>query len=146
VQKKKGNTQDKDKGASSSSRLHAPNYASMTMAECLEFHTVTVPYDPKDIDAQIRNQFCALAEEDKDVPSPMESDGEAPEGSTRGNLSEHKGSEEQTPEPDRGRSISPDGYRSKSKAQAKRERKKMREHGEQVPGSVCLDPSPQDCQ
>ena len=146
MQKKKGKAQDKGKEASSSSRLNAPNYASMTMAECLEFHTVTVSYDPKDIDAQIRNQFCALAEEDKDVPSPMESDGEAAEGSTRGNLSDHKGGEEQTSESERGRSISPGGHRSKSKAQAKRERKKMREHGEQIQGSVCLDLPPQECQ
>jgi len=146
VQKKRGKAQDKGKEVSSSSRLNAPNYASMTMAECLEFHTVTVPYDPKDIDSQIKNQFRALAEEDKDIPSPMESDGEAGEGSTRGNLSEHKGSEEQTSEPERGRSISPDGHRSKTKAQAKRERKKMRQNGEQIPGSVCLDPTPQECQ
>ncbi|XP_052201561.1 uncharacterized protein LOC127807600 [Diospyros lotus] len=64
VQYKRGKVQDKGKEAISSSRTNPPDYASMTMAECLEFHTITVPYDPKDIDAQIKNQFCALAEED----------------------------------------------------------------------------------
>jgi len=111
----------------------------MTMVECLELHTVTVPYDPKDVDAQIKNQFCALEEEDQDVPSPMESDGEAVEGNAQGNLSERENRKEQFSEPEQNGSISPDGNQSKTRAQAKRDRKKMRELGEQRPGSVSLD-------
>jgi len=146
VQSKKGKAQDKGKVANPSPRPTAPNYASMTMAECLEFHTVPVSYNPKDVEAQIKNQFCTLAEEDKDVPSPMESDGEEVEGNARGSLSECEGSEDQISEPERAKSISSDGHQSKTRAQAKRERKKMREHSEQRLGSVSLDLTPQECQ
>ncbi|XP_052199142.1 uncharacterized protein LOC127806110 [Diospyros lotus] len=145
VQNKRGKVQDKGKEATSSSRLNGLDYASMTMAEYLEFHTVTVPYDPKDVDAQIKNQLCALAKENTDVPSPMESDGEVAEDNTRGNLSEREGSEEQILEPERVRSTSPEGHQSKTRAQAKRDRKKMREHGEQTPRSMSMDPTPQEC-
>jgi len=110
VQSKKGKAQNKGKAPISPSKTNALNYTSMTMTECLEFHTVTVPYDPKDVDAQIKNQFCALAEEDKDVPSPMESNGEAVEGNARGNLSEREDNKEQFLEPERNGSISPDGH------------------------------------
>ena len=49
------------------------------MVDCLDYHTVTVPYDPKVIDDQIRknNKYCVLGEnekeKDKDAPSPTES-------------------------------------------------------------------------
>ena len=54
-----------------SSRPLKPDYSSMNMVDSLEYHTVTVPNDPKDIDDQIKknNKYCVLAEKDKDVPS-----------------------------------------------------------------------------
>ncbi|XP_052206951.1 uncharacterized protein LOC127811278 [Diospyros lotus] len=146
VKSKRGKAQDKGKEVSSSPRSIALDYASMTMAECLEFHTVTVPYDPKDVDAQIKNHFCALAEEDKDVPSPMESDGEVAEENYREILSDGDGSEGQISEPERVESVSSDGHHSKTRSQAKRDRKKMREQGEQKPGSASSDPISQECQ
>ncbi|XP_052177674.1 uncharacterized protein LOC127791741 [Diospyros lotus] len=143
VQSRKGKAQDKGKEASPSPRPIVPNYASMTMVECLEFHTVTVPYDPKDVDAHIKNQFCALAEEDKDVPSPMESDGEVAVETSRGKLSERDDSDDQILELERAGSVSSDGHQSKTRSQAKRDRKKMREQGEQgeqKPGSASSNP------
>ncbi|XP_052195955.1 uncharacterized protein LOC127803608 [Diospyros lotus] len=146
VQRKKGNAQDKGKEASPSARPIAPNYASMTMAECLEFHTVTVPYDPKDVDAHIKNQLCALAEEDQDVSSLMESDGEIVKENIRGKLRDRDDSEDQILELERNESVSLDGHQSKTRSQAKRDRKKMHEQGEQKPGSASSEPIPQECQ
>ena len=70
------------------------NYASMTMADYLDLHTITVPYDLKDVDAQIKNQFCAFTEEYENITSPMESEGKVDKGNGQGSLSGRVGYEE----------------------------------------------------
>lgn len=62
----------------------------------------------------------------------MESDREVAKETSRGNLSERKDSEAQILELERAESVSLDGHQAKTRSQAKRNRKKMRE---QEPGS-----------
>ena len=112
MRSKKGKDKTKAKGeeAGPSSRTFEPDYASMTMADCLDFHTIIVPHDPKNVDAQIKNKFYALTEEDKDVPSPMVLEGEVNGRNDQKDLSERQENEDECSESERVVSINFDRH------------------------------------